>query len=196
MKDTRDHILRTAFRLFVTMSYKAVTMSSLEKETGLTKGAFYHYFKNKEDIYIEVIDKFYLTNRDPKNDKNGSLLDNIELHFKHIESVSKKFKEIINTENFDPNAVALILEAKVYYPGFNEKLKELDDANFNKWESIISKAKTSGEIKSDIDTEILAENFIAIGYSIFRYIRNNGSMDFAITMLNRQYNQMYQLVKK
>ncbi len=68
MTDTKDHILRTAFSFFIKKSYKAVTMSDLEKATGLTKGAFYHYFKSKEEIYIEVIDKYYLANHIPRNE--------------------------------------------------------------------------------------------------------------------------------
>jgi TetR/AcrR family transcriptional repressor of nem operon len=48
MADTRDQILTTAFKLFFEKGYKEVTMSELVKETGLSKGAFYHYFLYSE----------------------------------------------------------------------------------------------------------------------------------------------------
>ena len=197
--DTKDHILRTAFSFFIKRSYKAVTMSDLEKATGLTKGAFYHYFKSKEDIYIEVIDKFFLANHIPRNEEieeKGSLQDYINLHITHIETIAQKLKEITNIECPDPTSVSLILEAKEYYPGFNDKLKELADIIFRKWERVISRAKRNGEIVVDIESDILAENFISIGYSVFRFVMMSRSFEFSISQVKLQYMQLYKLVKK
>ena len=197
--DTREHILRTAFKLFLAKSFKAVTMSDLEKETGLTKGAFYHYFKNKEEIYIEVINKYYLANKLPHHETielQGSLLEYINLHLAHLDSISGKMKEITGADCPDPSSVSLIIEAKEYYPGFKEKLREIDNDNYNNWEKIISRSKNNKEITSDIDSDILTENFIAIGFSIFRYILSSRSSEFAISMIKLQYYQLYKLVKK
>ena len=199
MINTRDHILITAFTLFVTKSYKAVTMNDLEKTSGLTKGAFYHYFKNKEEIYIEVVDKYFLANHMPKDqeiEEKGSLRDYLDLYMNHFISKANKLKEITNNETIDPSFVSLIMEAKENYPGFTEKLKETRNIVFNNWERIISRAKVNGEIISDIETDILAENFISISHSIFRYLLNCSSVEYALSMIKLQYNQMYRLVKK
>ena len=53
---TRKHIVTKALGLFICKSYKAATIADLEVATGMTKGAFYHYFKSKEELFIEVID--------------------------------------------------------------------------------------------------------------------------------------------
>jgi AcrR family transcriptional regulator len=58
VKDNRTHILATAFRLFFRKGYKSVTMSDLVKESGLSKGAFYHYFNSKEDLYKHSMEMF------------------------------------------------------------------------------------------------------------------------------------------
>ena len=199
MIDTREHILRTAFRLFITKSYKAVTMCDLEKATGLTKGAFYHYFKGKDEIYMEVVDKFYFSNQLLKNEgieENGTLLDYIELHLNHIDCLSTKLKEICNMDRPDPTSLSLIMEAKQYYPGFTEKLKEIGEIIFNKWERVIARAKLKGEIRPDIESDILAENFIAVSYSIFRFILIGRSIEYAFSMIKLQYTQLYKLAKK
>lgn len=199
MTDTKDHILRTAFSFFINKSYKAVTMSDLEKATGLTKGAFYHYFKSKEEIYIEVIDKYYLANHMPQNEaieKSGSLLEYISLHVSHIEWIAQKLKETTNVDCPDPTSVSLILEAKIYYPGFNDKLKELGDIIFRKWERVISRAKRNGEIIADVELDILTENFISVGYSVFRYVMISRSFEYAISQVKLQYMQLYKLIRK
>ena len=57
-KDNRHHILATAFKLFFQKGYKEVTMSELVKESGLSKGAFYHYFNSKEELYTHSMEMF------------------------------------------------------------------------------------------------------------------------------------------
>jgi TetR/AcrR family transcriptional regulator, transcriptional repressor for nem operon len=199
MTDTREHILQTAFSLFITKSYKAVTMKDLENATGLTKGAFYHYFRSKEEIFIEVIDKFYLAYHNPKSKNsldNVSLKEYIEMHLNNMAYCMNRVKDIANVDNPDPNSISLIIEAKDYYPGFTEKLKELDSHIFNNWTQVISRAKVTGEILHDIEADILAENFIAVEYSVGRYIRCGRSLEFMFSMIKLQYNQLYRLVKK
>lgn len=61
MHETRDLILSTSFKLFLQKSYKDVTMRELVAKTGLSKGAFYHYFASKEELFIEVVNTFFLT---------------------------------------------------------------------------------------------------------------------------------------
>ena len=55
MKDTKEHILMIAGQLFLQKSFKEVTMQEIVKETGLSKGAFYHYFTGKDELFLEVL---------------------------------------------------------------------------------------------------------------------------------------------
>jgi AcrR family transcriptional regulator len=41
-------------------SYKAVTLKDLIAATGLSNGAFYHYFENKEQLFKEVADHYMI----------------------------------------------------------------------------------------------------------------------------------------
>jgi AcrR family transcriptional regulator len=60
-KKTKDHILQVSLKLFLNYGYKDTSMSSLVLASGLSKGAFYHYFKNKEQLYYNVIDEFFIS---------------------------------------------------------------------------------------------------------------------------------------
>lgn len=57
---TRDRIVAASFRLFLQHGFDGTGLSQILKETGLSKGAFYHYFASKEDVYREVVTAFYL----------------------------------------------------------------------------------------------------------------------------------------
>ena len=57
---TKDIIIEISFKLFLEKGYKNTSMSDLVRESKLSKGAFYHHFKNKEMLYKQVIDTYFL----------------------------------------------------------------------------------------------------------------------------------------
>ena len=198
MLETKDHILKTAFILFLKKGYKAVTMQDLERETGLTKGAFYHYFKGKEEIFIEVIDKYHLSKKAysiSELDDHSSLSEFIHSQIEDIILRVKDLRHLADISNPDPFFISLILEARKYYPGFTEKTKISSKATVLIWENKIKHAQGNHEIRSDIDPEIMAETMISIGMSMFKYLMINESPEFAIDILKRQFDQVYKLIK-
>lgn len=60
MTDSKIHILTCALKLFLEKGYDAATMMDLVRATGLSKGAFYHYFKTKEELYQATIEHYFL----------------------------------------------------------------------------------------------------------------------------------------
>lgn len=57
--DTRDRISKTSFNLFLEYGFSDVSVNEIIKATGITKGGFYHYFKSKEELIYDTIDKFF-----------------------------------------------------------------------------------------------------------------------------------------
>ena len=60
MKDTKDLILKTAYNMFLYNNYEAVTINNIIKAAGLTKGALYHYYISKEELFKAVVDKYMI----------------------------------------------------------------------------------------------------------------------------------------
>lgn len=53
--NTKENILLTALRLFARDGYKAVSVSDIAGELGMTKGALYKHYKNKRDIFDFIV---------------------------------------------------------------------------------------------------------------------------------------------
>ena len=51
---TKQEILKTASRLFLERGFENVSIEDVVTEVNLTRGAFYHYFKSREDLFINV----------------------------------------------------------------------------------------------------------------------------------------------
>ncbi len=56
-EETVRRILDTAERLFVEKGYDRTSLQDILDETGLSKGAVYHHFASKEDIFYSVCDR-------------------------------------------------------------------------------------------------------------------------------------------
>lgn len=57
MKDTRAAIVESAFRLFIERGYEGASMADLVAVTGLSKGAVYHHFKDKDALHDAAIEQ-------------------------------------------------------------------------------------------------------------------------------------------
>ncbi|MCS0606538.1 TetR/AcrR family transcriptional regulator, partial [Streptomyces sp. LP11] len=56
---TRAQVLHTAARLFAERGYEATSVVDIAEHVGMTKGAVYFHFKNKEAMAIAVVEDNY-----------------------------------------------------------------------------------------------------------------------------------------
>ncbi len=56
---TKQNILETAMRLFAEKGLENVKVEDVVKEVGVTRGAFYHYFKSREELIAGVMYKAF-----------------------------------------------------------------------------------------------------------------------------------------
>lgn len=59
MSEGRAKIVETAFRLFLERGFEATSMNDLVKACGLSKGALYHHFADKDALHDATIDYFF-----------------------------------------------------------------------------------------------------------------------------------------
>lgn len=52
-----ENLLAAALRLFVSQGYRHTSVEQIAEEAGLTKGAVYFYFKNKENLLLTLLDR-------------------------------------------------------------------------------------------------------------------------------------------
>ncbi len=57
---TRERILKTSFNLFLSHGYDGTSLSRIVGASNVSKGAFYHHFASKADIYGEVVHRFFV----------------------------------------------------------------------------------------------------------------------------------------
>jgi AcrR family transcriptional regulator len=55
-EETRTKILESAIKLFSIQGYNKASVDDICKEAGISKGAFYHHFKSKQELFLALLD--------------------------------------------------------------------------------------------------------------------------------------------
>jgi AcrR family transcriptional regulator len=160
-KETQDLIIHTSFELFYEKGYNATSIPDIMKKTSLSKGAFYHHFKNKHEIGKRVI-LVILRKRikegfiNPLNEThNGTVPDLLlEVFTKRIKNYSEREKALGCPAN------NLVGEIGYTEQDFRVILKTL----FEEWREalikIIETGKSKSEIKKDVNSSSVAISLI------------------------------------
>ena len=51
---TREDLIQAAARLFETRGYANTSINDICDAIGITKGALFHHFKSKQDVFLEI----------------------------------------------------------------------------------------------------------------------------------------------
>lgn len=85
-EETVRKILDTAERLFIEKGYDHTSLQEIIEETGLSKGAIYHHFASKEEIFYSVCDRIGQRNAEilskVRDDSTLNGLDKLRTIFK------------------------------------------------------------------------------------------------------------------
>lgn len=60
-EETRAKIIESAIKLFSTRGFNAASVEDICKEAGISKGAFYHHFKSKQELFLALLDGWLQT---------------------------------------------------------------------------------------------------------------------------------------
>lgn len=154
---TKNNILKAAAECFAEYGFEATDVNKICKKLGLTKGAFYYHFSSKQDLFLELLDRWI--------NKIANQLDSV-----HLES-KDTLKILINiTEKIQPafeevdSQLPLFLELYIKAI-WKTELKKVIIKSYQKFldffTDIIEKGIKEGSIK-----QVCAEDVAKILFSI------------------------------
>lgn len=170
---TKDKILSISASLFNTKGFKATSISDITNATGLTKGAIYRHFDDKQHLEESTYDYISteLTKRfaevvKSKNDAPGKLV-----------ALCGFFSDYLHSPLIAGGCPVLNagVESDDTNPELNIKVKNLVDVLQESLEKIVSNGRRYGQIKPNTDPAVFATVFIASleGAVLLSKIRKN-----------------------
>lgn len=152
---TKERIIEEAFKLFLSNNFEKVSISDLEQAVGKTRGAIFYFFKNKEEIFNEVIETYIIKAQNPlqKFDTSGEL--SLEQFIgRYINGINATMSKMLSLSvvNIYKHYFSLYLQASRIYPDFSAIMARNSVAETDLWEKAINRAIQTKEIKK-IDTK-------------------------------------------
>jgi len=160
MKETKDYILFESFKLFLANGYDKVSMNDLVKASGLSKGAFYHYFSSKEELFKDAISTFFFTGLESERFTPNP---NISLEKNLLNLVSFKadlFKQLLvftGLKELETGYFTLIFQAIRIFPEFRDKLSFEGSNEVEMLNQVFEIAKDRNELRDELETKHLAQ---------------------------------------
>jgi AcrR family transcriptional regulator len=195
MSDTKEYIIEQSYKLFLNKSYDSVSINDISQAIGLTKGALYHHFINKEDLFKAVCDKYLSVIGLVEFKTDISVAEFIQSSIDHI-------RKIVNTICIDElpfipaNYLSLLIDALRYYPGYDEESAKFFSRVIDNLKVILDNGIKTGEIREGIDTYVAALNYFSISVGIVANLFRENSRFEAIETAQAQMIELYKLLKK
>ena len=166
-QQTREYLLRAAADVFAERGFHEATLDEVAAAAGFTKGAVYSNFKNKEDLFLALVEDAYARDM-------AAIKETLEASDIPPEARLGDFVEMMRGEmEILPNLGALYLEFHLYAlrnPTARERLNELERADVRAIADIIQSERTQREIELDEPVERTARIIVALfrGISMMR----------------------------
>ena len=205
-KNNKDHLYQTVFKLLLSKQSKYVTLKDIEEASGMTRGAVFYYASNKNALFREIVDTYFFKSKNiedkirilhDENIMGKSLHEFLHCYIQFIDSKMKEMEHILNMNRAEASKAYLsfILDAHNYYPAFNDKLKEIYDADLSIWEKVLANAQERGEIKEYIDTQRYAHIFQYF-YVGLCYQTSLTEQSVDISEMEMYFSSIYMQIKK
>lgn len=152
---TRKRLLEAAFNEIHLHGFQAASIANILRDTGLTKGALYHHFPNKQQLGLAVIDEVV------RGYLNETIFDRIRLSPRPVLTLM----EILGASADDSSTESIALGCPLN--NLMQEMSPLDEAfkhSLNgilaSWHEVIEQAlireQEAGQMRSDVDCRAAA----------------------------------------
>jgi AcrR family transcriptional regulator len=78
--DKKKQLLEAALHVFATQGFEKASMREIAASAGMTTGAIYYHYKNKDDLYYDAVkESAYFVHKLSEKDKNSNIKTNQEM---------------------------------------------------------------------------------------------------------------------
>lgn len=199
MTSTKDHILFTALKLILKKGYGNVTMNQLVNASGMSKGAFYHYFTSKDQIYQNTMDKYFFSYMESFNldyNTKASFRENLFRIFSMFIELAKEIEVLVGPENHMISYYQAIMDGAIRSEEIKRKISQYYSLYISSLATWIETAQKNNEIRRDLAPIVLSRHLCGLMEGIMIiYSFQNQEVDLE-KYFNEIFYQFFELINK
>lgn len=167
--NTEELILKKTFGLLLLKGFDVTSITDIQVATGLSRGLLYHYFKNKEELFIQVTEKFFIQifDFDIRKVKDYSVTEFVEFMCDRFRYISKVISGIVE-ETGRVKEVSMLNYHFLFYQVmqrdaiFRNNYRVTTEKERTGWEYALKNSIDRNEIRVDIDVNISANQLFTL----------------------------------
>lgn len=194
VRDRKEQIIYKALELYLHHGYENVSITDLQSALDMGRGTMYYYFKNKDEIYVEIVERFFLR---PKQEmlrlkETIRVPDMIEALLRYFRFLEESLMELENRNINTSNVIMLLYTAYHRFPELYRRAYRLYATEQSLWQRALRNSMIAGEVRRDIPLQETAALFTQIkdGYDAGQ---SGKQMDFE--MVRKQYQLLFSLIR-
>ncbi len=163
---TRLSLIKAALRVFSEKGYGGTRLEDIAAVAGVTRGAIYHHFGGKFELYIAVFEELW-RRVDPifeqEMGKEGTYLEKFRRMFvRYLELIERdpEFQAMLELSFQRPEAMTAH-EKAMLEKGVDMKRFAIGDA-MDQIAAFLGKAKEEGEIRDDVDVDVASQTYMGL----------------------------------
>ncbi|MBQ6099741.1 MAG: TetR/AcrR family transcriptional regulator [Methanobrevibacter sp.] len=164
--DTKKLILESTLKLMIEKQNSIISIREISAASGIATGGIYHYFSNKEEIYNEITERYYLNyykfNIDELRQIKGNAKEKIHDVMAEIFKEKQTGIEIESIDDeIDYRIILAILTAKGFvHENFQRLVQSLLNELKELFTEIVEEGQKNRQIRQDFSTEDIVESLI------------------------------------
>ncbi|WP_332689379.1 TetR/AcrR family transcriptional regulator [Halalkalibacter lacteus] len=167
-KPTKERIIDTALLLFEEYGFHAVTVDRIVKESGTSKGGFYHNFKSKDELLYTVHDSFITY-----------ILDKAEDAYNRYDTPAERLYETVKSfvmmfELYRPHVTVFYQESlylsKEYFDNIKRKRNRYKQMMFR----LVEEGIACGEFRKEIPVQITSMAIFGMTNWTYKWYKETG----------------------
>lgn len=167
----RNRIISTAMTVFSKTHYKKVTIDSIVDDAEISKGSFYQYFEDKDDLYKYIFNQI--------GNQKKQVLEQIEKTKEELSFKEYVIRLLEEAERFEKSDSELAELKEKFINECSQSvrkeiLKNEIPKSYNLFEEVITCYIKKGELREDLNVRIAAYMITSCTTSLEYYEFNNG----------------------
>lgn len=191
--DTRSIIIQKSFELLLVKGFDGVSITDIQSHTGFSRGLLYHYFGNKEALFMEAIiyhfTEFFMVNlKETEHHGVEQLISHIISKYRKLTKETLRGTSIINYD-------FLFYRAMQQNSKLAKLMEQVRDDELKLWSAALENSLQRGEIREHINIKKLARQFLYATDGVwFAAVTPAAEIDLT-TELDDTLTSLYSLIK-
>ncbi|MEK3934011.1 TetR/AcrR family transcriptional regulator [Sporosarcina sp. FSL W7-1349] len=171
MMDPKKEMIKMAAELFEKQGYHKCSIQDIVQPLGITKGSFYYYFKNKEELLYYIHDEMitYLIR------KTESLVNERQDSQEKLYGIIKALLETIH--HYKSNVIVFYKEMAYLSPSHYEEIKIKRDYYHSMILDNTKDEMENGTFRKDLDPEIMTLAILGMCNWAYQWYQPEGRFD-------------------